>query len=288
MNPMTQALLQGFRSLWRYRKMWWWLYAATLLAAMLVAYPAQRYLDGVVGQSLVAQDLIRGFDLNFLTDLMNHHGDGLAVIVSQSLLVLALFYFLMVFFTGGVVGTLVKHPERFQSAQFWADGAVYFWRMLALALLFLAIHALLVLLFLQIYLLLTHNFSREALETEVIIFSAPKILLPIYACLASLVFVWQDYSKVFLVEHNRPWPFRAMRDAWGFLQRKPWASLGLYTLNLLLLAAVWFVNYWLTSAFEIQSGRTILLSFLLSQGFLIARLGLRVVNWGSIAAWVRS
>ena len=104
---------------------------------------------------------------------------------------------------------------------------------------------------------------------------------------AAVPFTWQDYAKVFLVRDEPRFIWPAVGAAGRFLLRNGGRAYLLYLLNIGMVLVVLVLNYWLTSAWPVASPSGIVLSFLGSQLFALARLGLKVVNQGSVCVMVR-
>lgn len=281
------ALKQGFSvalgQLWITVFFW----GTSLLLALLAALPFRSLLIGEAGHSLIVKDLVKGFDYTFLNDFMQNYGVGFTPILNQSLLLLALQYLLLVFFVGGMVKVLWEQPTVNQRPMFWSSSARYFWRMLRLSLFFLLIHLLVLGLFGFLYLQVTQGLSPKALDSEGIITSSLQWLVPLYILVAALPMMWQDYAKVYLVKNDNTYIWSPIGEGGRFLIRCFTKTYPLYLVNISMLLLLFGVNYFLTSLFEISSLSTIISAFLLSQLFVLARFGLKLVNLGSITALMR-
>ncbi|MGK0389418.1 MAG: hypothetical protein ACI94Y_002158 [Maribacter sp.] len=280
---ILKSLKFGFSQLWQYKKIWFILYALTLLLAMFVAYPLHQYLDKKVGNSLIINDIVEGFNYTFYADFMNHYGDGISPILNQSFYLIILYLILFIFLTGGIVKTFIHRPHFYSPPIFWSNCATYFGKIFRLSIYFFIIHGIILTAFLVIFSLITSGLSPTNLENEGIIFIAIKYMTPIYILFASFFFLWQDYTKICLVKNEYKWIFQAMKDTLVFIKNNFRKAFGLYLLNMLLLGLVFTINYFITSTFEINSSNTILLSFFLSQLFIITRLGLKLINLSSAA-----
>lgn len=278
---IIKSLKYGFSQLWQYKKIWFILYSLTLLLAMFVAYPLHGYLEEKVGNSLMINDIIEGFNYTFYADFMNHYGDGISPILNQSFYIIILYLLLFIFLTGGIVKIFIHRPHFYSPAIFWSNCAAYFGKIFRLSICFFILHGMVLTAFLVIFSMITNGGSPTNLESEGIIFMAIKYMTPIYVLFASFFFMWQDYSKISLVKNEYKWIFQAMKDALGFIKNNFRKAFGLYLLNMLLLGLVFIINYFITSVFEIQSDSTIFLSFVLSQLFIITRLGLKLINLSS-------
>ncbi|WP_367390404.1 hypothetical protein [Lewinella sp. LCG006] len=281
------ALKQGISAACR---QWWMsllLWATTLVLALLAAIPVRSLLAAEAGKSLMIKDLVKGFDYTFLNDFMQNYGSGFTPMLNQSLLLLAVQYLLLVFFVGGIVKVLWEQPSQDQRPMFWSSSARYFWRMLRLSLFFLVVHLLVLVIFGLLYMQVTKGLSPKALDSEGIITSSLRWLVPLYVLVAAVPMMWQDYAKVYLVKNDHRFIWSPIGEAGRFLIRRFPKAYPLYLLNIGILLLLFAVNYFLTGLFEISSLSTIIGAFILSQLFVFARYGLKIVNQGSIVGLLR-
>jgi hypothetical protein len=287
-NPsVLAALKQGFSVAlgqgWITVVFW----GASLLLALLAALPFRSLLVGEAGRSLMVKDLVKGFDYTFLNDFMQNYGVGFTPVLNQSLLLLALQYILLVFFVGGMVKVLWEHPAANHRAMFWSGSARYFWRMLRLSLFFLLVHLLVLAVFGFIYLQVTKGLSPRALDSEGIITSSLRWLVPLYVLVAAIPMMWQDYAKVYLVKNDHRFIWSSVGEGARFIINYFTKAYPLYLVNISMLLLLFGGNYFLTSLFEISSLSTIIAAFLLSQLFVLARYGLKMVNQGCIIGLIK-
>lgn len=281
------ALKQGFSAalghLWIGLVFW----GASLLLALLAALPFRSLLLGEAGNSLMLKDLVKGFDYTFLNDFMQNYGSGFTPILNQSLLLLGLQYLLLIFLVGGLVKVLWEQPQPEYRSTFWSGAGTYFWRMLRLSVFFLLIHGLVLVVFGFLYFKVVKGFSPQALESEGIITSSLRWLVPLYVLVAAVPMMWQDYAKVFLVKNNNRFIWSPIGEGGRFVIRHFVKAYPLYLLNMVLVLVLFMVNYFLVSLFDISSLGTIIGTFLLSQLFVFARYTMKVVNQGSIVALIK-
>ncbi len=277
---LKQGFSAAFGNLWIAVVFW----GASLLLALLAALPFRSLLLGEAGNSLMIKDLVKGFDYTFLNDFMQNYGSGFTPIFNQSLLLLGVQYFLLVFMVGGMVKVLWERPTKNHRAMFWSSSARYFWRMLRLSLFFLLVHVLVLVVFGFLYLRITKGLSPKALESEGIITSSLQWLVPLYVLVAAIPMMWQDYAKTLLVTEESRWIWRPVAKAIRLIIQKFRLTYFLYLLNGVLVLMVLLANYWLTSLMDIDSGIKILISFLGTQLFVLVRYLCKAVNIGSVVA----
>lgn len=284
---IIKAFKSGLLKAWRYRQVVLVVYVMTLVFASLVALPFKGLLDSKAGNSLIISDLVKGFDYTFLNDFLQNYGDGFLPLWDQSLLVLGFHFVFMVFLMGGIVKLVVVSQEKYDSSLFWGASGHYFWRMLRLTLYFLAIHGVVLMFFIYLFLKITKGMSPEKLDSELIIVDALKGLAPFYFLIGAFFFMWQDYAKIFLVKSDNRFITQPIIQSFQFVSRNFRKSYGLYLLNILLLATLIIVNHFLSCSFSIDSFGAIILVFVLSQVFIIGRLFLKLARLGSEASLLK-
>lgn len=283
-----KAILQGIQATWKYKPMVFFLYLLTFLLAIFVAYPLKSLLESTVGHSMMISDLVKGFDYTFLNDFKNAHGDGFLPIIDQSITVLVLYLLLFIFVTGGIIATFIQKPAKYNRSIFWGQSAEFFWRILRLTFYFILIHGFVFLVFAFIFYTSSNGLSPFTLENEGTIAFNFKFVAPAYVLVAAFFFMWQDYTKVFLVDQDKTWIFQSLWVAFKFIFKNFRKTYGLYLLNLGLWFLIIFINYLISTYIEFKSSAAILPSFLISQIFVLFRLSLKLINISSINALYQS
>lgn len=282
---ILKAIRSGGKQTWNYRRIITIVYAMTLIFAALVAYPFKGLLESKAGHSLMVKDLIKGFDYTFLNDFLQNYGEGFLPIIDQSVLVIGLHFICLVFLMGGIIKVLIIAPPKYDRSLFWGAAGQYFWRMLRLTIAFLIIHALVLAAFFFLFMTITKGMSPEKLDSELIIVDTLYWLGPVYLLVGGFFFMWQDYSKLFLVRDEHTFAVKAMFDSFFFIAKNFVKTYGLFLLNIALLIILIYGNYLLSKLFDIQALSTIIWSFFLSQVFVISRLMLKIIRLAS-ARWM--
>lgn len=277
-----KALKQGFRQAWQYKSIVILLYIMTFVLAAVAAYPLKSLLESTVGHSLMIGDLVKGFDYTFLNDFKNAYGAGFIPIWNQSIVILALYILCFVFLTGGIIATFHQQPPRYSQSIFWGESAHFFYRFLRLSLYFLVVHGLVLGIISFIFYESVHGLSPFELENEATISFNFKIAFPIYILVAAFFFMWHDYTKFFLVAQNKRWIFQVLWKALGYVVKNFRQAYSLYLFNLVLWSLVIYISYKASALIDFDSGTDILVSFLLTQLFILTRYYLKLVNLSSI------
>ncbi|MFK7935202.1 MAG: hypothetical protein AB8G22_16945 [Saprospiraceae bacterium] len=271
------AFKTGFQRLTRNAHLLGWLYAINIGFALVVALPLQSLLENKVGQSLGIQRLIPNFDYTIIRDFMREYGSELAVIFQEAQVVLLLYFVLSIFLAGGILEKVRFSPTR----TFLQGSGQHFWRMLRLTIYFMLIYVVLIIVLGSIFqFIFITNFANFTNERPVV--HGAGVFVGIFFILAVLVSMVQDYAKIQLVQHPEQSVFKSFWQTWGITFKNLTQTLPLYLINALLLLMVFGLYWWLSGYLHpINTSGKIILTFLLSQVFLIARIGIKLLNLAS-------
>lgn len=275
------AYSQGWKAVFRNSRMWLALYLFNLLLALLAALPFSGYLSRTMGQSLAAEGRPGGFDYTLFNDWLREYGQGLVAILDASLGFLLLYLLLSAFLMGGILLVFLQFAEPFRWGIFWRGCSRFFWRLLRLTVYFLLVHAAVLGLFGLLFYLATGGFAIFEMETEMELVQPLFYLVPVYLLAAVLVFMVQDYAKIHVVQEDRKWLARPLRQAFGLVRRNFGPFFLLYLLNIATLL-LFFGIYWWGSG-PLSSAGSAALLFLWGQLFIFGRVGLRLLNLASAA-----
>lgn len=279
MNPIT-AYTKGWKLLIKYRKMWLVLYLLNFCFALIGLIPLSGFLNQTLAHSLENTQLLNGFDYTFFQDFLSAYGLGISAILDQSLLLIVLFFICSIFLMGGMLSTL-KNQESFNYGHFLQGCSHYFWRLVRLTIYFLVLHFSLIGACLFLLSFLTNGLSPFELDTDVQVLNALKITAPLYILLATILFMIQDYAKIHLIHEDGNMLTKPFWQSFSIVFRNFGSFFLLYLLNfvtfLLFLALYWF----LSEIVEVRTGTMVFIFFLIAQTYVVARIGVRVVNLAS-------
>lgn len=281
LSSIRTALRRGLAAAWGHRRAVAILYLATLLLAALAALPFRAWLLRDAGHSLMLRDIVSGFNYTFLNDFILNYGAGLAPVLNQSVLLLGVYLLLMVFLTGGLVHGLWVQPTQYQSAAFWAGCGRFFGPLLRLTLVFWVLHALVLGVFLALYAAATRIYAPHLIADERIFTSTLCWLVPLYGLVAAVFFLWQDIAKLTLI-HQGGTVWTAFRQSTKGLWAHFRLAYATYLLGAAALGVLLGINYFITTAFAVDTGCTIALSFLITQAVIWLRYSLRVALLGAL------
>lgn len=272
-----------------------WVYFTTLVVALPLALAMKHLLQGSFEGSLVEDGLRQGFDLSWheefaagssglgktfgpwvvgilpvlsnlerLLDGKLHQvdptvvGAGILMVLAWSLLL------------GGILSRFAHEEEPHSRAGFLAQGGLFFWRFLRLAVIsgliywgiFRGIGQPL------------HGWIETATRDTTVERTVLLYTVLAYALVGLLFLVMQlvlDYARISLVVEERRSVLLALLRALGFVKHHHRAVLGLYLL-LAAAALLWFLAYsWLAPGANQSTWTAVLLAFSLGQIYLVGR-----------------
>lgn len=274
MNPIT-AYIKGLNATFQSIRIWFWLYLANVFVALLVAMPLYNLLEDKLSYSLETSKLLNGFNYTVVQDFRNEYGDVVSAILGQSQFFIVLFVLLYVFLTGGILMVFKTLPERLDRTSFVKGCTHFFSRLLRLAIYFLILQVGLLAIFVGIYVAIVDTNCDKCIMDTI------YVLVPLFIIFSSILMMVHDYAKIQVVHSSSKWLFRPIKTAFQLTFRHFFKTIGLYWFNLLTFIMV-FAFYWLVkSNIPADTGMGILMVFVLGQIFLLARIGIKLLNLGS-------
>jgi hypothetical protein len=299
------ALLEGIRRVNRTPAVCLGVWALTVLVSLPLAAAMRDRLQTSFGSSLAADTAATGVNYDWMQEFMSD-ASGLATTFKPAVIgfasvldnlsafldndrppvaivgAAAVYLAIWIFLAGGIIDRYAR--QRVTHAHgFFAASGVFFFRFLRLAVVMAVVYGLLfgVLhpwLFDRLFPRLTREMTVER--------TAFVIRVGLYAvfggALAACNIVF-DYAKVRAVVEDRRSMLGATVAAIRFIRRNVSAAAGLYLMDVLLFALV-LGAYALVAPGAGNSGWSIWLGFLLGQGYVVARLWVKLVFWASETA----
>ncbi len=303
------ALREGIGRVNRAPAIWLGVWALTVLVSLPLALAMRDRLQTSLGSSLAADSAASGVNFDWMQEFMSD-ATGLSstfkpsvigfaavldnlsafidndrqpvVIVSAAAVYMAAWLFL----AGGIVDRYAR--DRVTRAQgFFAASGVFFFRFLRLAVLMaLAYGALFGALHPWLFGSVFPRLTRE-LTVERTAFMIRVGLYGLFGCALAACNIVFDYAKVRAVVEDRRSMVGATIAGIRFIRRNITSAAGLYALDVLLFAIVLAV-YGLVAPGAGSAGWSIWLGFLLGQGYVLARLWVKLVFWASETALFQS
>lgn len=271
---LFNAFFIGFQRLTRNARLLGWLYLLNIGFALIATLPLQHLLETKVGQSLGIRRLMPNFDYTIVQDFLREYGSELGVILQEAQVLILLYLIFSVFLVGGILEKVRYSPTN----TFLRGGTTHFWRLLRLTVYFVLIYVLLAVVLGSIFkFIFIDNFENFASERPVV--HAGVVFSGIFFLLATLISLVQDYAKIQLVHQPAQSVFKSFWRTWRTVFKNLTLTLPLYILNLVILLIAFILYWWLSGYLHpVNSGVKILLTFLLSQLFLMLRIAIKLNN----------
>ncbi len=276
-----KAYTNGFGAFWEYRKTWFWYYIFNLLVALLIAFPVYQYLNASFGQTMIPALMLEKYDFRIVTDILNQYGLGLGVLLNQSIVLSVAFVLISALLLGGILHYYIYRVD-FDTGTFWQKSLSYFWKIVALAMLFLIIQLILLGIAWSLFMYFSHGMSPDNLESEHTVIRALQWVGIPYLIVLFLIAMCHDYAKVCLVSNQKGVVnclFCGFRFGFSHLRK----TLPLLILNILTFLIVYVLYKWIDFSLAENSGGQVLFFFLISQLYILIRIGVKLWNLASIS-----
>jgi hypothetical protein len=267
----------------------WILFLANLAIAALAGYPIYRGIQRFTGHSLMAQEMARGFSVDWLTDFIFTNPGGFdryaTLIVCMGLLSLALNSIL----AGGVL-TRFKAPDlKYSLGDFLRDAGRYAWRFLSLLVIGLICYWI-------VFKLLNEKLGQavdhwaDNWTDDRSVFCARLAVSLLVVLGLGCVNLVMDYARVRLVLEEGTGAVQAFLASLGFSLGHLRRALGVYVvpsflglalLGLYLLLPWAFINSTFAGGPHIRGPLGLAALFVIQQAVMFGRYWFRVATWAS-------
>jgi hypothetical protein len=279
---VLKSYYEGIKEATCQAKMIFVLWLANFVFGSVIFYLFFGAFSRAMGNSAVAEGLLKRFDFNFLVEFMSNHGESITTIFS-SIVVLTLLYLLVsTFLFGGILfsltlrlksGHLEGDGRKFAQIFFQGAGKFFgrFFRLMVYSLL-LWIASLILFLFVNLFI----NSFAGLKAGEKVFFYSLWLRLAIALFIFFLVRMILDYTRIKIAFEDSPKVFRSLLEMIKYVLKKLGKTLALYYL-LLLTGTVFFAVFWaLKSIIPQNSFITIIIAFLVGQVFIASHGWLRI------------
>lgn len=307
-----RSLTTGLKRVLGAPSLLFWTYFSNLAIALPLAYVMRAILVNAIGGSLVDQQLTTGFDLTWhgefdasaqgmaksfgpvvagylpVLDNLEKLLDGKFYLADASLLAAGAVYLLLwVFLSGGILERFANPEESRSRQRFFGQCGNHFWRLARLLILSLAAFGAIAYFVTRPLFRWLDDFTRDiTVERSVILYTTVAYLL--VGLLFVIVGMVVDYAKIAIVVERRSSVLLALLRSLGFILRHPLKTFGLY-FTLLLANLLLFAVYAWVAPGSLQSNWTSLFfAFLVSQGFILGRILMKLWFLSSQTALFRA
>jgi len=126
MSEQHGVLREGFRRVWHYQRVLWWIFFVNLVLALFGAVPALTKLESL-GHSIRSQRLTDMFDYGSFSELISNPEVDPFASQGASLHFGFVFFFFMLFLTGGILEAY-RADRKLTTREFFEASGAYFWR----------------------------------------------------------------------------------------------------------------------------------------------------------------
>ncbi len=269
---IAKAYTKGFIQTAKYPRMWFIMYFANLLMALLLALPMFSVLKSNFGHSDFFTQLLSGYDATVFSEFSYYFGDALSAIISGIKWLLLAYFLLSVFLTGGIIRTL--NDDQFSTSSFFGGGAYSFFRYLGLSVLVALI---------QIFFLIVIAASAggyigthfDSFQSELTVYFIGIAAAVIYLFIFLIFSMVSDYGKFYLELNDSHNIFKAFWDGIKYVFKHFIKTLSLYLILLFLPAVIMYVYLYFEKDYKMATSVGILIVFLMQQAFIFLRVFLR-------------
>ena len=199
------SVSKGWSLVWRHQKILWWVFAINILTAYVSTLVPRMLLSGILDHSLESQKLANGFHFLVFAELLSKPELPMTALVRGSMLMAWVFFFFMLFITGGIL-VAYREDRRLSTGEFFESSGQYFWRMVRLVLMSLVPFGAVALIVFGVS-GVGGTLNSESANAKLGIY----VMLAGYAVCAVLVLIvrlWFDVAQVRAVAQNERAMFR--------------------------------------------------------------------------------
>jgi len=281
MRRIFTIYLNAWQLVIKRRLLWFFLFIVNLLIAILLSIPFNGLLKSTVGDTTAFLNSNFHFDFVMIGDFLNNYGLGLRPVFQQSLVFMVVYYIIQVFFSGGILDTIIPLKDSEQNS-FWKSCNRWFFDMFRISIYALLAQAVLLGLFLFFFIVLLGGISPFDIENEgnmIIIF---KIVFPIYLFFVAMILCLRDYIKMKHIHGDRKWLFKTIPQTSAWLVRNLHLIMPLFLLHIISFLVCNYLYQWFKYLWTGEHGWMIFCLFLTIQLFVFIRIGIRLAHLTSV------
>jgi hypothetical protein len=275
------ALSAGARLLWRRQEILWWVFAVNVGLGGLGTLGAARTLNAALGYSLAGNQLVKGFDLGMLYELIRLPEGNFLHSGSAALACAALFAGFVLFVSGGILEAF-RQGRRLNTGDFFAASGAFFWRFVRLALFMLVPVAGLRFAYRDVRNWSEYLGDKAAADQVGFLILAMGIIA--LALVAVIVRVWFDIAKVRTVAQNERGMWRIIATAFDMTFRHLGTLLWIYLRITLVGGLALLIGFVIWSKLPPTA---IPATFILLEFLILSQLAARLWQMASVTTWYK-
>lgn len=254
------------------------IYFINLFIGILIVFPIFGLIDDEIGNSLVINELLKGFDATVFSDFVNETSSGLKVIWLQVKKIIPIYWLISIFLAGGIIKTLDQN--KFTMTSFFSGAGYNFFRFLGIG--FVMIILQITALFLVYYSTFEIiKFVSETASSEEIYYRIFFTGFSIHTFLFLILLMVNDYAKFYAVFHNSRNFIKAIFGGFAYVFRNFFRTFGLYFILIILPVAMLFGYFKIDTEIETHTKLGIFIMFLVQQIIIIFRVWFRIWIYSS-------
>ena len=273
MAVVLQAYYKGFLTLLRSKRIWFFQLFVNLALAYLLSFPLKKLLSRTIGNSLDLERSIGKFDYTVLNDFLQNYGVGIDSLKDQSLIALAFYFILLVFFNAGIAHVVQRYPGAYRFREFLTGGSAYFWKFLRLSIYFLILYFFLI--FVGFKIVTIEGVSPFNMESEVGLISRAKIVISILVLLFFLLASLHDIIKITITKSKGNYITSSIAGGFSIFRKHFFKFLCLAALHVLLAVIFWFLYLGFKKLCN-GGACPIFIIFLVGQLYILSRIAMRI------------
>jgi len=258
-------------------------WVTVLFLISLLVLPVKSGFKGMLGSSMITEQLKDTVNIDVISDLQQEIGAILPVIGAGFLLVCFFGFLLNIFLTGGIFTLLSNKQSSKSSSLFFSGGASNFWSFLIINVIITAIIILSVIVISVIPIMILSQ-SNSGNPEPGIMGKTVRIALIILALLLPVLLLVADYARAWQADNSEKKPFKAI--GFGFMRTFKTFFLSYPLMLTVILVQAGYgalVIYKLMPAKPSAAG-DVFLFFMLSQLLFIIKILMRIWRYGCITS----
>ncbi|MDZ7264560.1 MAG: hypothetical protein ONB16_08245, partial [candidate division KSB1 bacterium] len=275
---ILSTISTGVNQMWRYKRLVFIYYLINFLFGLVLMLPFRSLMRNFGGRSLMADELARRLDMDFLFEFIKNSQDSLAPALVLLAIVIISYSAVRLFLSGGALAVFVKQSPP-AAPLFWSEASRYFGRFIRLLLWSLLVGGLL--LCLPLFWSAIERLLFGGDPYQYITYYGNWLQFGLRHLGLILYLMTIDYARIYVVQTDERRMRVALWKALQFLARNFWRALGL-ALGLYLVGLVMLGTYSLVAS-QMQSpiSAVILALFIWQQLYMIWRMMLQLVLFAS-------
>lgn len=265
-------------------KMWLLIYGVNLSFGLLITLPFNAFFKNGLLYSMSPAESLKRFDYTFIMDFLNLYGFSFSSMLNSSYFILIPFFLLNVFLMAAMTAVYVNQNDQISSKTFFSGGVEYFWRFLRLSIYFLLIHLLVLFIFFKIFSL--GGLSPFEIESDTVLINRFKWIGLGYLIILSLIFMIQDYAKVFVVKEDKIIITQSFIKVLPFVGKYFLQTFTLFFMTGVIFVLILGLYVFIRKSFFTSSESTLLLALVLGQAFILLRIGIKLLRISTAAKLV--